>query len=215
MATMAQDQRLNQTADMDQKSKQAFRTIAEVAKELRVEAHVLRFWETKFSKIKPMKLRGGRRYYRPEDIVLIRDIKELLYDKGYTIRGVQKLLQRKGGVQELAMNAANDAHPAAVNDSIAPTPAPVPVKSPAPTPAEIQQKVGAAVEKAISDLQKKHDQQLAEMKNKLADAQNQQNDYRNKIQSIESQLAEYQKTLKPVVRELDEIKSLLDKAVAV
>jgi DNA-binding transcriptional MerR regulator len=213
MATMAQDQRLNQTADMDQKSKQAFRTIAEVARELRVEAHVLRFWETKFSKIKPMKLRGGRRYYRPEDILLIRDIKELLYDKGYTIRGVQKLLQRKGGMQELAMNAANDAHPPAVNDSVALVQ--VPEKPQTPSPVEIQQKISAAVEKAIIDLQKKHDQQLTEMKNKLADAQNQQNDYRNKIQSIESQLAEYQKTLKPVVRELDEIKSLLDKAVAV
>ena len=78
------------------KSAAAFRTISEVAIELDVPPHVLRFWETKFSQIRPMKRGGGRRYYRPEDVDLLRRIRELLYDRGYTIKGVQKLL-RDGG----------------------------------------------------------------------------------------------------------------------
>ena len=78
------------------KSKAAFRTIAEVADELGVATHVLRFWETKFSQIKPMKRSGGRRYYRPDDVELVRKIKEYLYDRRYTIEGVQKLFKEKG-----------------------------------------------------------------------------------------------------------------------
>ena len=79
------------------KSAAAFRTISEVADELDVPQHVLRFWETKFSQIKPLKRGGGRRYYRPEDITLLRQIKALLYDDGYTIKGVQKLLREGAG----------------------------------------------------------------------------------------------------------------------
>jgi DNA-binding transcriptional MerR regulator len=78
------------------KSPAAFRTISEVATELDVPPHVLRFWESKFSQIKPLKRGGGRRYYRPSDIDLLRQIRELLYTEGYTIKGVQKLL-REGG----------------------------------------------------------------------------------------------------------------------
>ncbi len=78
------------------KSKSAFRTIAEVAEELGVATHVLRFWETKFSQIKPMKRSGGRRYYRPDDVELVKTIKYYLYDKRYTIEGVQKLFKEKG-----------------------------------------------------------------------------------------------------------------------
>ena len=77
------------------KSSTAFRTISEVSSKLEVPPHVLRFWETKFVQIKPLKRGGGRRYYRPEDIDLLRNIRELLYTEGYTIKGVQKLL-RKG-----------------------------------------------------------------------------------------------------------------------
>ncbi len=77
------------------KSDDALRTIAEVASELRLEPHVLRFWESKFSRIKPLKMRGGRRYYSKSDIQTIREIKDLLYEKGYTIRGVQKLFSQK------------------------------------------------------------------------------------------------------------------------
>lgn len=78
------------------KSKAAFRTIAEVAEELDVATHVLRFWETKFPQIKPMKAAGGRRYYRPDDVEIVKIIKDFLYNKRYTIEGVQKLLKDKG-----------------------------------------------------------------------------------------------------------------------
>lgn len=78
------------------KSKSAFRTIAEVADEIGVATHVLRFWETKFSQIKPMKMSGGRRYYRPEDVEIIRLIRTLLYENRYTIEGAQRLIKEKG-----------------------------------------------------------------------------------------------------------------------
>ena len=74
----------------------AFRTISEVANELEVPQHVLRFWESKFAQIKPLKRGGGRRYYRPEDIDLLRGIRHLLYSDGYTIKGAQKLLREIG-----------------------------------------------------------------------------------------------------------------------
>lgn len=85
------------TKEPAQKSAGAFRTISEVADELRVEQHVLRFWETKFSQIKPLKRGGGRRYYRPEDVELLKNIHNLLYSEGYTIKGVQKLLTATRG----------------------------------------------------------------------------------------------------------------------
>jgi DNA-binding transcriptional MerR regulator len=78
------------------KAPEAFRTISEVADELKVPKHVLRFWEAKFAQLKPMKRGGGRRYYRPEDVALLRGIRFLLYDDGYTIRGVQKILREQG-----------------------------------------------------------------------------------------------------------------------
>jgi DNA-binding transcriptional MerR regulator len=78
------------------KAPEAFRTISEVADELEVPKHVLRFWEAKFAQLKPMKRGGGRRYYRPEDVALLRGIRFLLYDDGYTIRGVQKILREHG-----------------------------------------------------------------------------------------------------------------------
>ena len=75
------------------KSPQAFRTISEVSSEINIPAHVLRFWETKFPNINPLKRSGNRRYYRPEEVKLIIKIKTLLYDNGYTVKGVQKLLK--------------------------------------------------------------------------------------------------------------------------
>ncbi len=75
------------------KSAAAFRTISEVADELDVPQHVLRFWETKFAQVRPLKRGGGRRYYRPEDVDLLRQIRDLLYTDGYTIKGVQRLLR--------------------------------------------------------------------------------------------------------------------------
>jgi DNA-binding transcriptional MerR regulator len=84
------------------KGPDAFRTISEVAEELDLPQHVLRFWETRFSQINPMKRGGGRRYYRPEDVELLGNIKALLYKEGYTIRGVQKLLKEQAADKRLA-----------------------------------------------------------------------------------------------------------------
>jgi DNA-binding transcriptional MerR regulator len=78
------------------KAPAAFRTISEVAVELDVPQHVLRFWESKFAQLRPLKRGGGRRYYRPEDVELLRGIRRLLYGDGYTIKGVQKLLREQG-----------------------------------------------------------------------------------------------------------------------
>ena len=83
----------NAASRSSRKAPSAFRTISEVATDLNVQQHVLRFWETKFTQIKPLKRGGGRRYYRPEDVALIRRIHHLLYTEGYTIKGVQKLIK--------------------------------------------------------------------------------------------------------------------------
>ncbi len=90
------------------KAPDAFRTISEVAKDLDIPQHVLRFWETRFAQIKPMKRSGGRRYYRPDDVDLLRGIRRLLYGEGYTIRGVQRILKEHGiaSVQRLADSSA-------------------------------------------------------------------------------------------------------------
>lgn len=86
------------------KSTSAFKTISEVADLLDVQQHVLRFWETKFSQIRPLKRGGGRRYYRPEDVDLLKSIHYLLYTEGYTIKGVQKLLREQGKNQVVQNN---------------------------------------------------------------------------------------------------------------
>ena len=90
------------------KAPDAFRTISEVADELDIPQHVLRFWETRFAQIKPMKRSGGRRYYRPDDVDLLKGIRRLLYGEGYTIRGVQRILKEHGikSVQGLADQAS-------------------------------------------------------------------------------------------------------------
>ena len=90
------------------KAPDAFRTISEVADDLDIPQHVLRFWETRFTQIKPMKRSGGRRYYRPDDVDLLRGIRRLLYGEGYTIRGVQRILKEHGigSVQRLADGSA-------------------------------------------------------------------------------------------------------------
>jgi DNA-binding transcriptional MerR regulator len=95
---MAREPSASEAGRRGGKSAEAFRTISEVAGEIDIPQHVLRFWENKFNQIKPLKRGGGRRYYRPEDVELLRRIKSLLYDDGYTIKGVQKLL-REGGAK--------------------------------------------------------------------------------------------------------------------
>ena len=92
---------------MSSKSPEAFRTISEVSKDLSLPQHVLRFWETKFVQIKPIKRGGGRRYYRPEDVRLLKGIKSLLYNDGYTIRGVQKVIKENGTKKLLTIQAEN------------------------------------------------------------------------------------------------------------
>ncbi|WP_291865412.1 MerR family transcriptional regulator [Bradyrhizobium sp.] len=101
------------------KSPDAFRTISEVAADLDIPQHVLRFWETRFSQIKPMKRSGGRRYYRPDDVDLLRGIRRLLYGEGYTIRGVQRILKEHGigSVQRLA-DANNVANFGAIEEAV-------------------------------------------------------------------------------------------------
>jgi len=84
------------------KSPEAFRTISEVAAELDVQQHVLRFWESKFPEIKPLKRGGGRRYYRPEDVALLQRIRHLLYEEKYTIKGVQQMFRDQGSAAKKA-----------------------------------------------------------------------------------------------------------------
>ncbi len=98
------------------KSTNAFRTISEVAAELSLPQHVLRFWESKFSQIKPMKRGGGRRYYRPEDLVVLRRIRTLLYEDGYTIKGVQKLF-KEGGITVRSESCSTDSRAQATRSS--------------------------------------------------------------------------------------------------
>jgi DNA-binding transcriptional MerR regulator len=93
-------ERLDPAARRAMKSAAAFRTISEVAEELDVPQHVLRFWESKFTQVKPLKRGGGRRYYRPEDVLLLRRIRQCLYQDGYTIKGVQRLL-REGALKNM------------------------------------------------------------------------------------------------------------------
>jgi DNA-binding transcriptional MerR regulator len=120
------------------KAPNAFRTISEVADDLHIPQHVLRFWETKFPQVKPLKRGGGRRYYRPEDIALLRRISALLYVQGYTIKGVQRLLREGGGklADDIPPPAPEDAEPEAPPpQSTAQTELPIPgLTPPAPRP---------------------------------------------------------------------------------
>lgn len=108
------------TAPRPQKSSAAFRTISEVADELDIAQHVLRFWESKFPQVRPLKRGGGRRYYRPEDVDLLRQIRSLLYDEGYTIKGAQKLLRARRAGRSLA----DDVEPSTAATMVPPEPKP-------------------------------------------------------------------------------------------
>ncbi len=108
------------------KSAAAFRTISEVSQHLEVPQHVLRFWETKFAQVRPLKRGGGRRYYRPEDVALLRRIRDLLYTEGYTIKGVQRLLRE--GLAKSGNGAGASSRPAAAT--------PGPRQGPGPKPAQ-------------------------------------------------------------------------------
>jgi len=117
------------------KTADAFRTISEVADELHVPQHVLRFWETKFPQVRPLKRGGGRRYYRPEDVLLLRRVADLLYTQGYTIKGVQRLLREGGGaLQENIPPASAEERMAAEAERVAVPAAEAPARRPAPEP---------------------------------------------------------------------------------
>ncbi|HYM30212.1 MAG TPA: MerR family transcriptional regulator [Candidatus Cybelea sp.] len=120
------------------KSATAFRTISEVADELNLPQHVLRFWESKFNQIRPLKRGGGRRYYRPEDVELLRRIRRLLYTEGYTIKGVQKVLRENG-----SRNAADAAR---IERDLAPpaAAAPQPAAAAVPSASATSGTLGAA-----------------------------------------------------------------------
>ncbi|MFO1236457.1 MAG: MerR family transcriptional regulator [Alphaproteobacteria bacterium] len=128
------DAEREQERQAGQKSPDAFRTISEVSSDLDVPQHVLRFWEGKFAQIRPLKRGGGRRYYRPDDVDLLRGIQHLLHGDGYTIKGVQKLLREHGVKHVVAAGrrvaaAARAAEPRAETPPAAPPPAPRPVVS--------------------------------------------------------------------------------------
>ena len=127
------------------KAPTAFRTISEVADELHIPQHVLRFWETKFPQVKPLKRGGGRRYYRPDDIQLLRRVSDLLYIQGYTIKGVQRLLREGGGSLADDIPPATEAERVAAQAELAmPVPAEGVLLSPeAIEMASVQQDVGA------------------------------------------------------------------------
>jgi DNA-binding transcriptional MerR regulator len=137
-----------------QKSSAAFRTISEVADELDVAQHVLRFWESKFPQVRPLKRGGGRRYYRPEDVELLRQIRSLLYEEGYTIKGAQKLLRSRR-----SRTGAEEAPPPP------PAPAARPV-TPAPAPAPAARALPADARRRLKALR----EELAELKALLAQA---------------------------------------------
>ena len=134
-----------------EKSVDAFRTISEAAEELDVPQHVLRFWETRFSQIRPMKRGGGRRYYRPEDMDLLRTIRSLLYGEGYTIRGVQRLLKERGVRAVLALNAASEA--ANSTQSLPPAPAPSEGDEDDSVAADVFAEMSRALRAALDDIE--------------------------------------------------------------
>ena len=137
------------------KGPEAFRTISEAADELGVPQHVLRFWESRFSFIRPMKRAGGRRFYRPQDIVVLAGVRRLLHDEGYTIKGVQRL-HREEGLRRIAGAAVRE-EPAAVAEVSAPTPVTPPaeltaVARPSPVQREALLHALASLEAAKSAL---------------------------------------------------------------
>ncbi|ACA20499.1 transcriptional regulator, MerR family [Methylobacterium sp. 4-46] len=107
-----------------EKAPEAFRTISEVADDLDLPQHVLRFWETRFTQIRPLKRGGNRRYYRPEDIDLLRGVRQLLYGQGYTIRGVQRILRERGMRFVQAVGRGEQVAPAAYPEAEPPREAP-------------------------------------------------------------------------------------------
>jgi DNA-binding transcriptional MerR regulator len=144
------------------KAPEAFRTISEVAEEIDVPQHVLRFWESRFAQIRPMKRGGGRRFYRREDVDLLRGVRHLLYGEGYTIRGVQRILREQGAsfVQNVWQAGAEPPPPEAPDDgeeseTAAPSPIPPAIAAGAPAAGapmaeDVRRKLGAALDDLVA-----------------------------------------------------------------
>jgi DNA-binding transcriptional MerR regulator len=148
------------------KSAGAFRTISEVAEELDVPQHVLRFWESKFTQVRPLKRGGGRRYYRPEDVLLLRRIRQCLYQDGYTIKGVQRLL-REGALKNMPVvePVPEAAEPATAPPARAAAPArPAPTKLAPNAPPLL-----AAIERASADAASEMQSVVAEVVQELGE----------------------------------------------
>jgi DNA-binding transcriptional MerR regulator len=154
------------------KSAGAFRTISEVAEELDVPQHVLRFWESKFTQVRPLKRGGGRRYYRPEDVLLLRRIRQCLYQDGYTIKGVQRLL-REGALKNMPVvaPAPEPAQPAAPPPR-APEPVAAPAKPPQAKPDANMPPLLAAIERAAADTASEMQSVVAEVVQELGELRN-------------------------------------------
>jgi len=144
-----------------EKSPDAFRTISEAAEELDLPQHVLRFWETRFATIKPLKRGGGRRYYRPEDVLLLKGIRHLLYDQGFTIKGVQRILKDQGPryVIAIADGTPVDAlvpFPQDEDDDVAlPDEEEATLSAPAPMPVTVVREADFAPKRGLDEADKK------------------------------------------------------------
>jgi DNA-binding transcriptional MerR regulator len=149
------------------KSAGAFRTISEVAEELDVPQHVLRFWESKFTQVRPLKRGGGRRYYRPEDVLLLRRIRQCLYQDGYTIKGVQRLL-REGALKNMPLvEPAPD-----IGEPVAPPPVErvaAPAKSPPAKQDASLPPLLAAIDRASADAASEVQSVVAEVVQELGE----------------------------------------------
>jgi len=136
------------------KSPEAFRTISEVALALDVPPHVLRFWETRFAQVKPVKRGGGRRYYRPEDVRLLRGIRGLLYDDGMTIKGVQKILRERGLRHVVGLGTLSfELEPAPVTPPVAPPSATAPERAASVRPQRDLFDAGTAVAEVVETVE--------------------------------------------------------------
>lgn len=137
---------------VEMKSPTAFRTISEVATDLSVPQHVLRFWESKFQQIRPLKRGGGRRYYRPEDIQLIGNIKDLLYNQGFTIRGVQKLLKENSRFPSARSMVPDPQLPASMAASLPQQPFAQTQTQPKPQPQSLSPEKRAELQSVLGEL---------------------------------------------------------------
>ena len=171
---------------MVDKSPDAFRTISEAAEELGVPQHVLRFWETRFTQIKPMKRAGGRRYYRPADVELLKGISGLLYKEGYTIRGVQKIL-KEDGASYVAGVGRGDIPPRKRDDEMA--------TAPPPGTARAAPRLRGSAARQPSSLQPR-----LPLGDAVADGGQLSRDHAEKLRTALRELGEARKLLDPAVR---------------